>query len=215
MSSGISLTRKFQMLGRIPTENALGGFAVKMSHFSDALTPQMLKATEEATYWMTGKLRDRIRKDSGGDMILSGVGRKGVKVGARYTMFPSEGVGQIEASGPLHFLERDTVGHDVQPGKKIRGRTDPLGVNRLGRAQHKKRQAMYSALFGAEGSSHASVWEGIRPMPVGSGLYRYSAYTKGTRGKGTWSEPIEEFGPKVPEIYQRALGRLMMERLAA
>jgi hypothetical protein len=60
---------------------------------------------------------------SGGDLRLSGVGRKGAKVGVRYNV---AGVGAdakslVFATGPFHLLERDTKA-GPRPHKRRRGR---------------------------------------------------------------------------------------------
>jgi hypothetical protein len=52
-----------------------------------------------------------IKSASGGDSRLSGVGRKGAKVGSRYVVSSEpngDATAVVRATGPLHFIENDT-----------------------------------------------------------------------------------------------------------
>lgn len=76
----------------------------------------------------------RIGADSGGDSRMSGVGKSGGKVGVRYKQQGDTVV--IEATGPLHLLERPTKPHKIRPrGKKRRGVVIP-GVGVRASANH-------------------------------------------------------------------------------
>ena len=50
---------------------------------------------------------------TGGDMTLSGVGRKGGKLGVRKVVGPSEAL--LTATGPFHLAESDQPRHDIKP----------------------------------------------------------------------------------------------------
>lgn len=80
------------------------------------------RGVRKAALIVTRAIRAEIRADSGGDMRLSGVGRKGARVGARYDVKGSiNPTAIIRASGPLHFLEHDMPAHSIQP-RAVRGR---------------------------------------------------------------------------------------------
>lgn len=74
---------------------------------------------------LTRRARRNIAAASGGDSRLSGVGKKGAKVGARYKV---KGTGAnvsslVFATGPLHLIERDTDPHDEFPRRERFGRS--------------------------------------------------------------------------------------------
>lgn len=59
-----------------------------------------------------------IRSDSGGDNRLSGVGRRGARVGARFDVKPD--LVEFKATGPLHFLANPMSPHRIEPKKRGR-----------------------------------------------------------------------------------------------
>ena len=61
----------------------------------------------------------------GADMRMSGVGKKGVKVGVRYDVLGFQNpTARVYATGPLHLVERGTKAHRIpkQRGKRARKR---------------------------------------------------------------------------------------------
>lgn len=67
---------------------------------------------------LTTAVRAEIQRATG-DGRLSGVGRNGARVGARFDQRgPNQAV--VKATGPLHLIERDTKPRTIQP-KKRRG----------------------------------------------------------------------------------------------
>lgn len=80
------------------------------------------RGVQQAALYVTTEIRKNIRIATGGDMWMSGVGRRGARVGAGYdikgTVNPTA---FIKAKGPLHLLERDTSPH-VIPRKRRYGR---------------------------------------------------------------------------------------------
>ena len=63
-----------------------------------------------------------------GDQRMSGVGLKGARVGARF--IPLGGGAIVQATGPVHLLERPSKPHPIKAGKRRRGgtRARALGV---------------------------------------------------------------------------------------
>jgi hypothetical protein len=65
-----------------------------------------------------------IESDSGGDLRLSGAGRKGAKVGARYDIISggADASGTVSKTGPLHLLANPTKPHVMPRARKRGGR---------------------------------------------------------------------------------------------
>jgi hypothetical protein len=90
--------------------------------------PKQLKAAEQrgvrrSALLVTGGVRDEIRGASGGDMRLSGVGRRGARVGAKFTVGGgSDPTAIIRATGPLHLIERDTDPHGIRPKRRSKAK---------------------------------------------------------------------------------------------
>ena len=59
---------------------------------------------------------NELRLASGGDLRLSGVGKKGAKVGVRYDVSgTSNPTAFIRATGPVHFVENPSKPHPITP----------------------------------------------------------------------------------------------------
>lgn len=108
----------------------LGQFAVKMATFTAELSPAMTAATGKAALRVTSSVRDVTRADSGGDMRLSGVGRRGARVGARYDVKGrANPVALVRATGPMHLLERGAGPHMIR-ARRGRFLSTPYGPRR-------------------------------------------------------------------------------------
>lgn len=81
------------------------------------------RAVRKSALAVTGGVRDEIRAATG-DMRLSGVGRRGAKVGARYTVAGAKAT--IRATGPLQLIERPTRPHPIAPRKRRNGKRKAL-----------------------------------------------------------------------------------------
>lgn len=168
----------------------LGEFAIDAFAVADGLPRAMGDATKNAAAEATGVIRDEIRTDSGGDMILSGMA---AKVGARYDVKGTENpVALIQATGPMQILEHDTKAHLILPSGvgRARGRTKA--------ARRAAKQGLYDALFG---NSYGSDAKPLR-TPYGP---RMRVNHPGTTGKKTWSHGVAKAIPRVPEAYHKAL----------
>lgn len=171
---------------------SLGEFAVDAYAMATTLPAATAAATGAAALEVTSVVRDAIRKDSGGDMVLSGMA---ARVGARYDVKGTTNpTALIRATGPLHILESDTSPHTIMP----------TGVGRAkGRSKAARRaakQSLYDALFGNTG------YAGVKPLSTPYGP-KYRVNHPGTTGKRTWSRSLERAIPRVPEVYQRALAK--------
>lgn len=75
-----------------------------------------------------------IRRDSG-DMRLSGVGRRGARVNARFNLNPDSV--EFKATGPLHFLANPMSPHKIGPKKRSRAKAIAIpGVGPRASAMH-------------------------------------------------------------------------------
>lgn len=170
---------------------SFGEFAVDAFNMAASLPDATAKATASAALEVTNTIRAEIRTDSGGDMVLSGMG---AKVGARYSVRGgSSPTALISATGPMQILESDTQSHSILSGGVGRAK----GRSRAARRQAK--QELYNALFGGQ-------FSGARPLSTPYGP-RYSVNHPGTKGKKTWSRGVEKAAPHVPKVYQDALAK--------
>jgi hypothetical protein len=96
----------------------LHDLARSVAALPDALQRGQKAGVNKSALHVTRAIRGNIRAVTG-DNRLSGVGRRGARVGARYnvkgTVNPTA---LITAVGPLHLIERDTRPHDVAPRKR-------------------------------------------------------------------------------------------------
>jgi hypothetical protein len=102
--------------------NDLAGVARMAAALPEELQKAQIRGVRAAALYVTTGIRGEIRSASGGDNRLSGVGKRGARVGAKYdvkgTVNPTA---IIKAIGPLHFLEHDTSPHEIRP-RALRGR---------------------------------------------------------------------------------------------
>lgn len=89
--------------------NKLRSFAGDLDKLSD----QGLSA---AALEFTGAVRRAYKGRTGGDGRLSGVGRNGARVGARFDKRGGNMV--VRATGPAHLIEGDTKAHRITPKKR-------------------------------------------------------------------------------------------------
>lgn len=99
----------------------LGDLAVSAANAARAMPEAENRAVRKAALYTTRTIRTEIRKATG-DMRLSGVGKRGARVGAKFQMKRgrSSPTAEITATGPLHLIERDTSPHKIpnRRGKK-------------------------------------------------------------------------------------------------
>lgn len=104
MSVGAQMGRKFSAMGR-------------------ELSQSRRTAVTRGAQAIVNPVRDEIRRVTR-DNRLSGVGKSGARVGARYDV-RGQDEALVRATGPLHLVERDTKAHEIQPKARRRksGRT--------------------------------------------------------------------------------------------
>ena len=97
----------------------LAGLAVSVGRMPEAIREGQAAGVRKAALQMTRAIRGEIRVASGADSRLSGVGRRGVRVGARFDVRGKVNpTALIRATGPLQLIERDTKAHDIGPRRK-------------------------------------------------------------------------------------------------
>lgn len=145
-----------------------------------------------------------IRRDSGGDMRLSGVnrakGRPGnVRVGATVRMSnrgTRQVVAEVKATGPLQFIANDTAGRVIRSAY-VRGR-----FRRGGKGKSQFIGPTFAGQF--KGDRRA-----VLNIP-GIG-YRRSARHPGTKGKDTWDRVVPEARRSVRYRLGRETDQVMIQ----
>lgn len=140
----------------------------------------------------------QIRKDSGGDSMLSGVNRaKGkpgnTKVGARFKVEkrgPSPS-GVITATGPLQIINNDTAGRVIRSAYLYGGR----GNARKGMIG----PVLPGAFSARRGSFIGPVLSNKAVLRLPDGGFRQSVRHPGTKGKQTWQKGTKQARPIVTQ----------------
>jgi hypothetical protein len=107
--------------------NSLTDLARMAAELPEELRRAQVRGVQKGALLVTRAIRAEIREATGGDNRLSGVGRRGARVGARYDV-----KGQVNptaivyATGPLHLIEHDTEPHDIQARNRRRGGTSTM-----------------------------------------------------------------------------------------
>lgn len=134
-------------------------------------------------------INTEIRKVAGADMRLSGAGKRGARVGARYDIKGSTNpTALIRALGPIQLIERDTKPHLIAPRASF--------VTRGGvRVRQGRRSAAGRRLRG-----------GKTALTIGGNL-RASAEHPGTKGRHPFQRGAEKASKVTPEIFQAEVDR--------
>lgn len=141
---------------------------------------------------------DELRKATGGDLRMSGVGSEpGAKVSARYDVLSGGKGVVVKARGPVHLLERPSKPHTIIPkqvGRGARGRG----------AKRANKQALYNALFGSQ-------YAGVKPLKTPYGP-RFRVNHPGVKNpRKPWERGFKRAVPvidrTVKQKYGAAFGR--------
>lgn len=96
--------------------NDLAGVARMAARLPDELQKGQRRGVAKAALTVTRGIRGEIKTATGGDNRLSGVGRKGARVGAKYDIHGTANpTATIRATGPLHLIEHPTSAHIITP----------------------------------------------------------------------------------------------------
>jgi hypothetical protein len=142
-----------------------------------------------------------LKADSGGDLRLSGVGRRkgragNRKIGARYDL-DRTGAGKhratIRATGPVHFVANPMSGHVIRSayakGRRVRGFVGPTAAGQFGGG----RRAV------------------LRIPGIG---YRRSVRHPGTTGKDSWRRGERRARPKVSKVARKRTANVISRGFA-
>lgn len=168
---------------------------VKLSRSVSAASLETLRAAGEVGVRQQEAV---IKRDSGGDMRLSGVGARkgrsgGAAVGARFKVErrgtnPS---GVITATGPLQLINNNTSGHVVRSAY-LYGRRGAARKGFVGPTLPGQFSARRGGFVGPVQSNRAV-------LNIPSVGFRASARHPGTRGKKTWQRGAKAARPRVSE----------------
>lgn len=103
----------------------------RMAKMSDAVESDRMKIARKGAKAAKDEHAKRIRRDSGGDMRMSGVGKRGRKVGVRFDEQSNRVL--IRATGPLHLLDRPTKAHRIPRRRGGRARKRYVVIPGAGR----------------------------------------------------------------------------------
>ena len=169
----------------------------RMERLGDELSNSTADTVAAAAKVAVRVQEQEIRRVAGGDMRLSGAGgrstrqRGGAKVGARVkrSTNPSNGVAEttVQATGPLHLVERSTSGRIITP-LGVKGRS--ASGKRVGR---KGQGTLLAGTFTFSGSRQQ-----VLNIP-GIGFRKYARHG-GTRGQEPWEKGRKAAEPEVRRV---------------
>lgn len=172
----------------------LGDLAVSLSRAPASIRAGQERGVARSAGYVTNVIRDDTRRDTGGDSRLSGVGKSGARVGARYRVSGTGAAAKayIRALGPYQLLERDTAAHFMVPrGWRV--------SKRYGTAVAKGRTPR-GPMFLA----------GSRALKFKGGFYT-TAEHPGTRGKHTFERAWKRAAPRTTEIFGREVAAALQK----
>jgi len=102
-----------------PLSKAGGDFAARLGKIGKAVQTSRKDTLTAMGTAAKREHADTIRADTG-DSRLSGVGKRGAKVGARFDLVGGDRV-EVKATGPLHFVANPMSPHRI-PKSRARGR---------------------------------------------------------------------------------------------
>lgn len=94
-------------------------FAVRARSFVNDLPDVERRGVESAALLVKNAVNAQLRVAVGADLRMSGVRKKGARVGARYEKGQSKSTAVVQAFGPMPLIENDTPPHRIP---KVRGR---------------------------------------------------------------------------------------------
>lgn len=164
----------------------IGAHLVKMAKVIEGASVETVTAAAARA----AKSQDaRIKRDSGGDGVLSNVGagnnrKGGAKVGVRVKVDKSKTKPSalIAATGPLQFINNDTAGHVIR-STRVKGR---------------QRKGFVGPTLPGQFSRKNQIGPSLRPVLNIPGVgFRASARHPGTKGKGTWQVGRKKAEPAI------------------
>lgn len=112
--------------------------------------------------------------------VLSGVGKRGARVGGRFEIVAAGTGAVVRATGPYELIERDTKAHVI-----------PKQLDALNAARRKRQ---LRAGFKAR-----------KPLNIPGIGFRRSVHHPGTHGKHPFERAVAAYTPKAVGVYQRQM----------
>lgn len=163
-------------------------FADKTKRYATAWQRANRDAVSRAALTIKGSVMTQIARTTGGSMKLSGVGKKGSKVGVRYNVRGYYGnvTAIVSATGALHLLERDTKAHEI-----------PRGFG-------SRRTRTSAGRLSAKRVSTSRSLDQARPMKIG-GEWRTGPFKHpGTKGQKPFELGVRTATPIVDRVMRQA-----------
>jgi hypothetical protein len=166
--------------------------AASAKRVADSMEGTQTRAVHKAALHTVRLVRAEIRAATG-DMRLSGVGRKGARVGAKYDVMGTRNpTALIKATGPMQLIERNTSPHGIQP----RGyRVSKRWLNAVAKGK-------------LAADSDPVYLGGGKALKFGGGFYRRAMHP-GTRGQHPFRRGVDRAAPDTPRIFQREIRALV------
>lgn len=172
----------------------------KLQRYAKAIPGANRAAVELGAKTVKANVMALLGPATGGDFILSGVGRNGAKVGVNYKLNTNgpQPKAIVRAIGPFQFIENDTKPH-IPAAKKVAG----VRGSRRRRQQALALGVGFSALFGGQvgGNNFARVY--VKKYK------RWITITKpiSSKGKQPWARGVERAKPIVVKNFRVAQTR--------
>ena len=165
----------------------LGDLAVSLSRAPAAIRDGQRRGVKASALKVTTEIRQATARDTGGDSRLSGVGKSGAKLGARFKLYGGENpTAYITATGPYHLLERNTSARFIIP--------------RGWRVSRRYTNLVKKGKLPADGKV---IYLGGAKALKFDGRFAMTAEHPGTRGKHTFERAWKRAAPEAPRIFQR------------
>lgn len=97
-------------------------FAAKMRYVARTVPKMERNVVERIADDVKRSVERQMRQAVGPEQRMSGIGKRGARIGARYDVFSTgdEVFALVKATGPAHIVERDTKPHSLAPRQKRR-----------------------------------------------------------------------------------------------
>lgn len=148
---------------------------------------ELAQAQRTATGIVAKELTDRVEagtRSVAASGVLSGVGKRGARVGVKAEILSGGTGAVVRATGPYQLIERDTKAHTIP--KQL----DVLNVSR------RKRQLRAG-------------FKVRKPLNIPGIGIRRSVHHPGTHGQHPFEKAVNAYAPKASNVYQRQVAAAM------
>ena len=146
-----------------------------------------------------------VRNATGGDMRLSGVGKRGAKIGVRYTVRGTEDATAIvKATGPAQLIERDQPPHLVASKYAPRSLAKGFGRGRAG-----ARRGLADRV-GSTGAATGAGWPPRAVISFNGITVRYAIKAGGSKGRKPFKRGFAKGETLAPVEYAKAQRKAML-----